>query len=157
MFNARELMANPGAGEAMELVRETLESNEETNALFKAAHSIEDVYELAKNFVVMEFEKFKEVCESMMDYFKEDKAALNDEVLDNVAGGSFGLGGWGLSKFWNNVVVGTIIGVCTVAGAALGTVVTAPAGAGLAGFVCGGTLGFGVGAAICTKLGLDWE
>ncbi len=152
MFNAKELMANPGAGEAMDLVRETLESNEETNALFKAAHSIEDVYELAKKFVVIEFEKFKEVCESMMDYFQEDKAVLNDEVLDNVAGGA-----WGLSKFWNNVVVGTILGVCAVAGAALGTVVTAPAGAGLAGFLAGGAMGFGVGVVICEKLGIDWE
>ena len=147
----KEIMTKPEMLEAMEFVRGKMEEDAETSVLMKAVSSIESAYEVAKKYVTVKFETFKKVCASMMEYFEEDKVALGDEVLDAVSGG------WSLSKFWNNVVVGTIVAVCTVAGAAVGTALTAGTGAGIAGFLAGGALGFGLATVICDKCGLQFE
>ncbi len=148
-----KLMANPGAGEAMDLVRERLEANEETSALLKVAHSIEEVYEIAKKCVTIEFAKFKEICEAMMAHFKSDKTVLDDEVLDNVAGGA-----WNWSRFWNNVAVGSIMAVCVAVGAAGGVAMTIESGPGMiAGFLVGGVMGYAAATVICEKLGLEFQ
>lgn len=147
----KEIMTNREMLEAMEFVRGKMEEDAETSMLMKAVSSIESAYEVAKKYVTVKFETFKKVCASMMEYFEEDKVALGDEVLDAVSGG------WSLSKFWNNVVVGTIVAVCTVAGAAAGTALTVGTGAGIAGFLAGGALGFGLASLICDKCGLQFE
>ncbi len=54
-----------------------------------AARSIEEIYEVAKHFIKVEFKEFCQVFEDVMEFYSEPKAALADDLLDDVAGGAF--------------------------------------------------------------------
>ncbi len=133
-----KVMANEKAQEAAEKLRAAMEANPEDNALMEAAQNAEDMYAVAKKYVKMKLEEFKVLFQKAVDYFKEDKVQLKDEMLDSVAGG------WSFSSFWNDYkkqIVACVVCVgCIVAGAAIGA-----ATFGIGGALAGAVIGFGVG------------
>ncbi len=139
--NVAEVMADEKAREAAEKLEAALEANPEDNALMEAAQSAEDMYQVAKKYISIKLEEFKVLFQKTVDYFKQDKVALQDEVLDSVAGG------WSLSNFWNTykkkiIAVAIVVGT-TAAGIAIGAAV-----GGLGGALLGGAIGFAAGATI---------
>ncbi len=126
-----------GAKEALDKIWELIEANPVSMKLLEAAETVEDMYEIAREYVAMKLEDFKVLFDKTLDYFKEPKAALSDEVMDAVVGG-----GW--SEWWNkkkHAVLRTAIFVgCIVAGAAIGA-----ATGGAAGAIVFGLVGVGVG------------
>lgn len=120
-------MAAPGAVENLEIVASVLENNPETGPAMKAIHSLEDLYHFVTRFAKVKMEVVKEVFMDAVNYFKEDKVALEDAVLDTVVGGGF----W--STIWNSsitryaVATAVIVG-CGLAGLVAGSVVGAIGG-----------------------------
>ncbi len=150
------ILSSEGVDEKVEQVKDILESVPEVNVLMKAAETVEDVYEIVKKFSKATFEQVKEIFEQAVDYYKQSKAVLTDEILDNV------VGGWSFSQFWSQnkgFVVGAAVFVASiVTGAVAGAVVAGPLGAAagaLGGLVAGVMLGVIAGVAtnvICEKL-----
>ncbi len=148
------IMDSEKAPEAMAKVKELIYSDAEVAAMMEKAESPEDMYEVFKRFVSMPLEAFKKLCNSVMDYFKNDKVELADETMDAV------VGGWSFSNFWNtykrDILVGAAfiaaIGLCcTGAGAALGTLLvasTATSTGALVGGLVGAVVGVGGSTAI---------
>ena len=134
------ILASDGIQEKVEQVKELMESVPEVNVLMKAAETVEDVYEIVKKFSTATFEQVKVIFEKTVTYYKETKAVLTDEVLDNV------VGGWSLSKWWNDYkgfIVGASVFVASVAvGAVAGFCVAGPLGAaaGALGGICAGAI-----------------
>ena len=97
--------------------------------LIDAAKTVEDLYEATKRFIKMKFEDFKVVFQNTFSYFSSAKAALSDEILDDVAGG------WSLSSVFSSIskkalcIAGCVIGgaIC-VAGCVLGAAIVATTG-----------------------------
>ncbi len=139
--NVADILGHEEAEAGLEKVKAALEADPEISALMKVADTIEDVYEIVKRFSKATFEQVKVLFKKTVDYLKETKAILSDEVLDNVSGG------WFLSDWWHkakSTVVGTVIMVsCIVAGTVAGACV-----GGLGGAVCGACVGALAGAAI---------
>lgn len=137
-INAVEILEAEGAEEKVEQVKAALEADPEVSLLLKAAETVEDVYEIVKRFSKATLEEVKGIFRQTVDYYKQTKAALDDEVLDNVVGGSF-------SSWWNkwkSVVVGGVVFVaCVAAGVAIGAAV-----GGYTGAVAGAAVGIVVGA-----------
>ncbi len=134
-----KIMSTAGADEALAKVGEIIDANPVSKKLLEAAQTVEDAYQVFKAYVEMKFEDFKIVFEKTVNYFKEPKAALPDEVMDQVVGG-----GW--SDFWNKykhkIIRASIIVGCAVAGIALGALTAGAAGAVVVGFV-GAVVGVG--------------
>ncbi len=127
-----KIMSVDGSAEALEKVGEIIDANPVSKKLLEAAQTVEDAYQVFKDYVEMKWEDFKIVFEKTVDYFKEPKAALPDEVMDQVVGG-----GW--SDFWNRnkhkIIRASIIVGCVVAGIAVGALTAGAAGAVVVGFV----------------------
>ncbi len=127
MLNMETVMAQPGAREDLERLTATLEKDPEAGALLKAMQSIEDVYDFVKRYAKVKFEAVKEMFNDAVNYFKEDKVALKDEMLDNVVGGGF----W--SNLWNNKIVKYATATVLVASFALTGMLTGMAVGSIAG------------------------
>lgn len=149
------LMAQPDAKEKLERITAQMEADPKASVLVDGMHSIEDAYEFVKHYAQVKFEMFKEIFHDVASYFKEDKVALKDEMLDGVVGGGF----W--SDLWNNKIVrytvaAVVVGACAVAAGWAGSVVGSAVGP--AGMWIGGITGFvaGVGAGIilCEKMNI---
>lgn len=143
--NMKAAMSRPGAREEVERLTAVMEADPEASVLMNAIHSLEDAYAFVKRYAEISFESFKEVFTDAVNYFKEDKAVLQDEVLDNV------VGGFSWSSLWNNKIVKYAVAVTVVAASmAAGFVVGAAAGAivGPTGSVVGGITGFVGGCAL---------
>ncbi len=145
------LLSSKGVDEKVEQVKEILESVPEVNALMKAAETVEDVYEIVKKFSKATFEEVKMIFEKACDYYKETKAVLTDEILDNVAGG------FSLSDLWADnkpfVIGASVFLASIVIGATAGAVVAGPLGAAagaLGGLVAG--VGLGIIAGVATNI-----
>lgn len=127
-----KIMSVEGSAEALEKVGEIIDANPVSKKLLEAAQTVEDAYQVFKDYVKMKWEDFKIIFEKTVDYFKEPKAALPDEVMDQVVGG-----GW--SDFWNKykhkIIRASIIVGCAVAGIAVGALTAGAAGAVVVGFV----------------------
>ncbi len=106
-----------------------------------AVETAEDAYEIVKNAFKITLEQFKVLFDKTVDYFKGDKAALTDDTLEGVSGG------WSLSQWWNENKRKIVLGVCIVAGAALGIVAGAATG-GVGGAMLVGSIGTLVGFAV---------
>lgn len=122
-------------------VEEVLDSNPVTKKLMEAAQTVEDVYQIAKEYVEIKLEDFKVIFDKTVKYFKEEKAELPDEVMDGVVGGGFF--DW-LDKWKHQIITVSIAVGCAAVGAAIGGALGGGPGAlalGLIGF------GIGVGAA----------
>ncbi len=125
--NVAQIMSVEGAHEKVEQFVAVMEENPAVKKLLEAAQSMEDMYHIAKEYVEMKLEDFKVLWDKAVAYFKEEKAALDDEVMENV------VGGWSLSGFFNKwkrqivascILVGSVIG-----GAIVGACVGGPGGA----------------------------
>ncbi len=137
--NISEIMSVPGAPEKVEQFIEAMDENPAVKKLVDAAQSVEDVYHIAKEYIQMKLEDFKVLFEKTVAYFKNEKAALPDEVMDSV------VGGWSLSEWWNKwkrpIVASCILVGCVVGGALIGGAVGGGPGA-----VVGAFTGLIVGA-----------
>ncbi len=137
--NVAQIMSVEGAHEKVEQLVAVMEENPAVKKLLEAAQSMEDMYHIAKEYVEMKLEDFKVLWDKMVAYYKEEKAALDDDVMDGV------VGGWSISGFfhkWKRVIVASCIMVgCMVTGAAIGA-----ACGGIEGAVLGAYAGAAVGA-----------
>ncbi len=149
--NVADILGAEGAEENLEKVKEAIVSDAEVGPLVKAAQTVEDVYEIVKRFSKATLEQVKVIFEKTVDYFKETKVELSDEVLDNVAGGGFNF-----FKFWDNfkegIVAGCIMVGCTVVGGVIGACV-----GGLGGAVAGACVGALVGAVAASGSSFAFE
>ncbi len=136
-INAAEILGAEGAEEKVEKVKAALEADPEMSLLLKAAETVEDVYEIVKRFSKATFEEVKGIFEQTVDYYKQTKAALSDEMLDYVVGGSF-------SSWWNRWKAAIVGGVVFVACVAAGTLIGAAVG-GYTGAIAGAAIGLVVG------------
>lgn len=147
-IDVAKIMARDGAEEAAKKVEEIMAADPKVNALMEAAQTAEDAYQAVKTFLKVKWEDFKIVFQKTVDYFKEDKLALDDEVLNSVSGG-----GW--SEFWNKIkkplTAVAVVAFMAVCGAVIGFDVAGPIGAAV-GAVVGTVAGIGVaGMAIAEK------
>ncbi len=121
-----KVMSADGAAEALAKVEELIDANPVSKKLLEAAQTMEDAYLVFKDYVEMKWKDFKIVFQKTVDYFREPKATLPDEMLDGVAGG-----GW--SDFWNKykhqIIRTSIIVGCIAGGIALGALTGGAAGA----------------------------
>ncbi len=117
------------------------EANPAARKVLEAVKTAEDAYQIVKNAVKITLEDFKVLFDKTVDYFKGDKAALNDETLECVSGG------WNFLKWWDEHKKQIVMGVCIVAGAAAGLVFGGIAGA-VEGALIGGCAGVLIGGAM---------
>lgn len=123
-------------------VQVALEENPVTQKLMEAAQTVEDVFQIVKEFAKTTLEDFKLIWDKTLDYFKNEKAELSDEVMDSV------VGGWSFSSFWNKfkkpIIAAGIVVACVAGGIAAG----AWAGpVGIAAGIAGGLVVGGIAAA----------
>lgn len=141
------ILSSEGVDKKVEQVKDILESVPEVNVLMKAAETVEDVYEIVKKFSKATFEQVKEIFEQAVDYYKQSKAVLTDEILDNV------VGGWSFSSWWNknkaDIIGGAIFATCVIGGVIIGACT-----GGLGGAVVGAAAGLVIGAAAGGAAGL---
>ena len=135
------LMHAEGAKDVVAKVEEYLAADPVATKLMQVAETVEDVFEVVKKCVKITLAEFKIIFDKTVNYFKEEKTALPDEVMDGVVGG-----GW-WSDFWNNnrhaIVCTSIMVGCAVAGAVVGGIIGGGPGAlalGLIGLGIGGVL-----------------
>lgn len=111
---------------------QAMEENPVVAKLLDAAETIEDMYEISKNYITMKFEEFKQMFEEAMNYCKEPKMELSDETMENIVGGApRWLKRLGKIALGVVIVAGVIAAVAVsggVAGAAVGAVGGAIAG-----------------------------
>ncbi len=129
MYNVVTVMNN----NAVEIKRlqATMEADPVVGRLMDAAETVEDMYKVAKRYVQIKMEDFRQTFNEAMDYLKGSKVQLDDEVMECVAGG------FSWSKFWNvvkkvaisAVVVAAVVGACVVTGGVAGAVGGAIVGA----------------------------
>ncbi len=142
-----KVMALSEAQEAMDKVGELIDANPVSKALLAAAKSVEDAYQVFKDYVEMKFEDFRVIFEKTANYFKGTKAELPDEVMDSVVGG-----GW-WSDLWNShkekIIRAAIIVGCIAGGIALGALTGGAGGAVVFGLVgalagCAGVVAYNI-------------
>ena len=142
-----DLMALEGAEEATKKIEEILAADEEVSALAGAAKSVEDAFAAVKKYIQLTLDEFKVVFQKAVDYFRDDKEVIGDEVLDCVSGGGF----W--SNLWDKVkkpLLAVTVFTCCVAGGAL-----AGCAAGLPGMIAGAVMGAVGGACGAIAIMLD--
>ena len=147
-INVAEVMDREGAKEAAGKLLNAMEAEPAVAKLLEVAETVEDAYAVVKNYLKMKLEDFKVLFNKTVDYFKEAKTALSDEMMDNIVGGSW------LGDFWNKykkAIISTVI----VVGAIAASAATGGALAGVAGAVIGGVVGAagGAGCAIAYNQG----
>ena len=110
-INVAEVMDREGVQEATEKILDSMGKNPVIAKLLEAAETVEDAYEVTKNYLKIKLEDFKVLFNKTVDYFKEAKTELSDEVMNSVVGGSFG--SWW--NKWKKAVIATAIVVGVVA------------------------------------------
>ncbi len=133
-----KVMRTEGASEAVARLQVLMEENPVVKKLMEAARTVEDMYEVAKTYIEVKLEDFKVLWNKTVDYFKESKTALPDEMMDSV------VGGWSISGFfnkWKKEIIATTIAVgCLAAGVVIGAALGGWVGA-AAGAVAGAAVG----------------
>ncbi len=139
-INVAEIYTVPGADRCVEKIKALVEADPESSALMQTAETVEDVFAIVKKFAKVTLEQLKVLFDKTVDYLKETKAALSDEVLENVVGGGF-------SDWWNRnkrAVIGwSIFGACVIGGIIVGACTAGLAGAAvglMGGAVAGGCI-----------------
>ncbi len=136
--NVAEILEQEEAKSQVQEILAAFEANPAAMKVLEAAQSAADVFEIVKKFAKLKWEEFKVLFDKTVQYFREDKAKLDDETLEQVSGGS-------LSSWWNKWKKDIICSVIFFGCLAVGAV----AGACLGGFY-GGLLGFAAGAVVGT-------
>ena len=138
------IMENEAFKEVEEKLTEKMEENPVVTKLMEAAQTVEDAYQVVKEYVTVKLEDFKVLFDRTVNYFRESKTALSDEVMEAVVGG-----GW-FSDFWNNhkkqIIRACVIIGAGVVGAAVGVLTGGAAGAFALGVLglAGGALGISI-------------
>lgn len=125
--NVAQIMSVEGTHEVVDKMIAVMEENPVAKKLMDAAQTLEDMYAVTKEYVEMKLEDFKVIFNKTVDYFKESKTELPDEVMDTV------VGGWSLGSFvnkWKRQILATCILLeCVATGVLIGAAVGGPAGA----------------------------
>ena len=143
-INIAAIMESEAGKKAETKLTEIMESNPVVSKLVKVAETVEDVYQIAKEYFTMKFEDFKVLFERTVNYFKESKAELSDEVLDNV------VGGWSFSGFWNKYKSVIIKAAIVVGATAVAAIAGAVTGGAAVAFVAGSFVGLVATGAVGT-------
>ena len=118
-INVAAIMEDPQSRATIDQIQAAMSSDPIVDKMMKAAQTVEDAYEVVKRYVVIKFEDFKAVCDDMMEYFQGPKVALDDSIMDAVAGGGIWSNVWNVCKIpLMASVIGAGIGLLT-AGAIL--------------------------------------
>ncbi len=137
--NVAEILEQEESKAKVQALLADFEGNPAALKVLEAVETAVDAYEIVKNFAKIKLEEFKVLFDKTVKYFKEDKAKLDDEALEQVSGGSF-------ASWWQEckkaVICSTIVLGCLLGGAIAGACV-----GGLYGLVVGATIG---GAAALT-------
>ncbi len=141
----QEFMENETVKKSTGEVLEAIKKDPVAMKMIDAAKTVEELYEATKRFITVAWEDFKKVFANTFAYYSSPKAALEDEVLDDV------VGGWSFSGFFNSIskkatcIAAVVVGAAVVvAGAALA--LTCVAVAGPVGAAVGALAGIGVAA-----------
>ena len=110
-----DIVTNEKSMEGIRQLEAALKADPKVGVLLEAAEDVKDVFQAVRKFLKVKFEVFETYFNEAMDYFKEDKVALQDEMLENVAGG------FTLSTLWNRLkTIATAVAVGAAAGAVCG-------------------------------------
>lgn len=142
MMNMAMAMENADVRQQSKELLAKLEADPVINGLMEAAETIEDMYEIAKRYVTMKLEDFRQLFEEAMDYYKGTKVELDDDTMEYVVGGSW-------KSFWNTFKKVALTAVI-VAGVGLLCAVTAGAAAAGVAAVAAVATGTAVGTAAAT-------
>ncbi len=132
------LMHTEGAEDVAAKVEQFLAADPVATKLMQVAETVEEVYEVVKKCVKITLGEFKIIFDKTVRYFRDEKAELPDEVMDNVVGGSWFGDVW--NKYKTKIVICAIAVGCCVVGAAVGAVLGGGPGA-----LAMGLIGLGVG------------
>ncbi len=94
-LNVEAMLADENVKLEMAKCEAALAADPMLDQLATAARSIEEMFEVAKHFIQVEFQEFRQVFEDVMEFYSAPKAALADDLLDNVAGGAFSWANFG--------------------------------------------------------------
>ena len=142
MMNMAMAMENADVRQQSKELLAKLEADPVVNGMMEAAETIEDMYEIAKRYVTMRLEDFRQLFEEAMDYYKGAKVELDDDTMEYVVGGSW-------KSFWNTFKKVALTAVI-VAGVGLLCAVTAGAAAAGVAAVAAVATGTAVGTAAAT-------
>ncbi len=118
-INVAAIMEDTQSRATIDQIQAAMSRDTIVDKMIEAAQTVEDAYEVVKRYVVIKFEDFKAVCNDMMEYFQGPKVALDDDIMEAVAGGGFWSNVWNVCKRpLMAAVVGAGIGLLT-AGAIL--------------------------------------
>ncbi len=118
-INVAAIMEDSQSRATIDQIQAAMRSDPIVDKMMEAAQTVEDAYEVVKRYVVIKFEDFKAVCNDMMEYFQGPKVALDDDIMDAVAGGGIWSNVWNVCKIpLMASVIGAGIGLLT-AGAIL--------------------------------------
>lgn len=133
MMNVAVAMENAGAREQAQEILAELQANPAANALMEAAKTVEDMYEVAKSYVDMSLEAFRNAFAAAMDYCNDSKQELDDDAMECIVGGSWG-DAWNMFKkvALATVIIAGVAAACAITGGAAGAALGA-AGAWMAG------------------------
>ena len=146
MMNVAVAMENVEAREQAQEILTKIQANPAVNALLEDAETVEDMYEVAKRYIDMNREEFRNAFEAAINYYNNTKQELDDDTMECIVGGSWS---WSTVK---KIALGVAIAVgvaaaCAVtagaAGAAVGAFGALVAGTSVA---TGATAGAATGA-----------
>lgn len=111
------IMQSAGFQDKLKAQMLEMQQNPVVNQLMEAAQTVEDMYNVAKHYITLTYEKFVELYDSAMDYCKSAKMELSDDTMEIVTGG------WKCPK-WLKVVGAVAAAVAITVGVIAATVVT---------------------------------
>lgn len=145
------VMHNENFNDQLAAQLQEMENNPVVSKLLEAAQTVEDMYNIAKGYFEITFEKFQTMYEEATNYFKQDKVELADDTMEAVVGG---VPKWlkklGKIALATVIVVGVVAACAATAGAAgaavgaLGGYVVGTFGATAASVAAGVTVGASV-------------
>ncbi len=140
-INVAEILDREESKAQSEHLLAAFEANPAAMKVLEAVETVEDAYQIVKHAAKVTLEQFKVIFDKTVNYFKEDKVALEDETLDYVAGGNWFSETW--NKWKKQIVMGATIVACTAIGIAVGAAL-----GGLEGALMGGCAGAIIGTAV---------
>lgn len=90
-----KMLSVEGAAKSVDDMVAALEEIPAVKQMLDAAKTVEDIYQVVKDYLSIKVEDFKILFHKTVDYFKEPKVALADDVMENVVGGA-----WGFFETW---------------------------------------------------------
>lgn len=82
MMNAAVAMENVEAREQAQEILTRIQANPAVNALVETAETAEDMYEVAKRYIDMNREEFRNAFEAAMNYYNNTKQELDEDTME---------------------------------------------------------------------------